>query len=271
MRNRFGLSRDIPTDVRRTVRRRCGFGCVICGSAIVTYEHFDPPFRDAKSHRTEGITLLCGGHQLESSKGLLSKESIGAANAKPICHQRGFSAQMLDFGSARPILFLGGTDVSLCGPGIAFNDRWLFRVRPPEAHSTRWRLSAKFQTSDGIIASEIRDNELIVPAKPFEIEQVGRRLLVHSDLQVVLDLEVFPPNQLTLNHYVIPVRDGTIFIGRKLMKQPFSEKEEMESVLEFQQNTGSAQTFADCRFRSEMAINFILTSNGVTLGTKQLS
>ena len=42
--NRFGLTRDIPEPVRRAVRQGTGFGCVICGAAIITYHHFDPPF-----------------------------------------------------------------------------------------------------------------------------------------------------------------------------------------------------------------------------------
>lgn len=29
--NKYGLTRDIPEDVKRKVRKRCGFGCVICG------------------------------------------------------------------------------------------------------------------------------------------------------------------------------------------------------------------------------------------------
>jgi hypothetical protein len=270
MKNRFGLPRDIPTEVRRRVRRRCGFGCVICGSAIVTYEHFDPPFRDAKTHRPEGITLLCGTHQLESSKGLLSKESISLANAKPLCHQRGFAAQALDLGNTRPTLLLGGTDFSECGPGVAFNDRWLFRVRPPEPHSGRWRLSAVFYASDGTIASEIRDNELLIPAGPFEIEQVGRRLLVRGGDEVALDLEVLPPSKLALNRYVIPVPNGVIFIGKKLVTDPVSGEEETKSVLEFRHNMGGTQTFVNCMFRSDMGLNVSLAANGLTLGTKQL-
>ncbi len=270
MKNRFGLSRDIPTEVRRRVRRRCGFGCVICGSAIVTYEHFDPPFRDARVHRPDGITLLCGTHQLESSKGLLSKESISLANAKPVCHEIGFAAQTLDLGNHRPTLILGGTDFSECGPGIAFNDRWLFRVRPPEPHSKRWRLSAVFHAPDGAIATEIRDNELLVPAGPFEIEQVGRRLLVRNHSEVLLDLEVVPPRKLALNQYFIPVKEGVIFIGKKPMKDPISGKEETLSVLEFRYTTGGTQTFLDCSFQSGLGLNLSLTANGLAIGTKNL-
>jgi hypothetical protein len=163
--NQFGLTRDIPKDVKLRVRRRCGFGCVICGNAIVTYEHFDPPFREANTHRAEGITLLCGSHQLESSKGLLSADSIRRANATPCCLQRGYAGHVLDLGHRqRPKLLVGGSDVTDCGSGLAFNDQSILRVREPEDQSGRWRLSAKFLSNGGAVACEIRNNELIVPA-----------------------------------------------------------------------------------------------------------
>lgn len=57
--NKYGLSRYVPSDVRRIVRQRCGFGCVICGLSLYDYEHFAPYFKDAKSHDPDGITLLC--------------------------------------------------------------------------------------------------------------------------------------------------------------------------------------------------------------------
>lgn len=52
--NQFGLSRDIPEAVKRQVRQRDGFGCIICGSAIIEYEHFEPEFHAAKFHSVDG-------------------------------------------------------------------------------------------------------------------------------------------------------------------------------------------------------------------------
>lgn len=258
--NRFGLARDIPKDVRQRVRRRCGFGCVICGSAIVTYEHFDPPYRDAPEHRPEGITLLCGSHQLESSKGLLSKYTIAQANARPICHQKGYASQLLDFGVNRPILSIGGTDVTQCGPGIAFDGKWLLRIRPPEAHSSRWRLSAMFNSADGTLACAIRNNELVVPAAPFEVEQVGRKLIVKHDSTLVLDLELEPPSRLLLNQYMIPLEQGVVFIGKRRIRHPISERLDDSSVLEFRHNSGGTVTLVDCAFQSDLGINLSLNN-----------
>ena len=42
--NKYGLGRYIESDTRRLIRKRCGFGCVICGIGFFDYEHFDPDF-----------------------------------------------------------------------------------------------------------------------------------------------------------------------------------------------------------------------------------
>ena len=56
--NDHGLSRTIPEGVKREVRQRCGFGCVICGLGFYDYEHFAPDFVDATEHNPAGMTLL---------------------------------------------------------------------------------------------------------------------------------------------------------------------------------------------------------------------
>lgn len=33
--NKQGISRDIPDPIKRDVRQRCGFGCVICGKCCI--------------------------------------------------------------------------------------------------------------------------------------------------------------------------------------------------------------------------------------------
>jgi hypothetical protein len=262
--NRFGLSRDIPSDVKRRVRRRCGFGCVVCGSAIHTFEHFDPPFRDATAHHEEGITLLCGSHQLESSKGLLSLESIREANANPCCHQRGYAAHVLDLGNERPRLLIGGSDVTDCGSGLAFNDCWLLRVREPEEHSKRWRLSARFSDRNGNLACEIRDNELILPARAFDIEQTARTLVVGREQDVVLELELLPPTTLAINRYVITTPSGVIFVGRRCVPDPFGSGESLRSVVAFEGH-GGIQTFVDCAFKADVGLNLCVTDAGLVM------
>jgi hypothetical protein len=93
--NRFGLKRSIPTDVARTVRQRCGFGCVVCGSAIYDYDHFDPEFKDARTHDPFGIILLCPNHHREKG-GFVGRTTLQRCAKAPFCKSSGFSYKAMD-------------------------------------------------------------------------------------------------------------------------------------------------------------------------------
>ena len=87
--NQHGLSRYIPADVRRDVRHRSKFGCVVCRRGFYQYEHIDPPFEDAESHDPDHICCLCGSCHDSVTRGHLSKAMVIAAyrkvQAPPLC------------------------------------------------------------------------------------------------------------------------------------------------------------------------------------------
>jgi hypothetical protein len=211
------------------------------------------------------ITLLCGSHQLESTKGLLSRESIAHFNAQPVCLQRGYASHPLDLGLRRPRVLVGGTNFTNCGTGIAFNGQWMFRVREPEPHSRRWRLSAVFPSPDGHFASMIRNNELILPAENLEIEQRAKSIVVRQDHGVVLELEFGPPDTVSVNQFVISNSEGRIFVGRRSLANPLSGVQESRSILEFQHDSGGTQTFVDCAFESNVGLHLCLENGGMVL------
>jgi hypothetical protein len=82
MMNQYGLPRDIPEPIRRQVRQECGFGCVVCGFAIIQYHHFEPPFEQAVIHDPNGIALLCG-HCHDLARSCWSKEKVARARRHP--------------------------------------------------------------------------------------------------------------------------------------------------------------------------------------------
>ena len=100
MKNKAGLSRTIPNGTKRLVRQRCGFGCVICGNAIIQYEHFNPEFENATKHDSNGITLLCGYCHDLKTRGFLSVDSVIAANKNPYCLQKNNSKFQMDISSS---------------------------------------------------------------------------------------------------------------------------------------------------------------------------
>lgn len=203
--NKHGLTRYVPTKVATVVRRRCGFGCVICGRAIYTYEHFAPVFAQAKSHDPKGITLLCGDHQNQSTKGLLSKETIALADMNPCAKQRGYADHLFDLGGKRPSLVVGSSNF-LTTSTLLINGRDYFRLDAPEYHSRLWRLTATFTDDLGKASCEIVNNELRIGADNFDFEQVGQRFLVHDYAgKEVLDMVLQPPTALVLHRFVIAV------------------------------------------------------------------
>jgi 5-methylcytosine-specific restriction endonuclease McrA len=78
----------IPSKIKREVRQRCGFGCVICGSPIYEYEHM-VEWCKTHHHRADELTLLCSQHHAEKTKRLLPEEKVKAANNNPYNLARG--------------------------------------------------------------------------------------------------------------------------------------------------------------------------------------
>jgi hypothetical protein len=112
--NKHGLSRDIPSPVKQAVRQRDGFGCVVCGLALIKYEHLDPEFKEAKSHDTAGIVLLCGGCENKRTKGMLSVDTIKRAAGNPRAKQFGFSRESMDVGLKPPTIRVGSVVATNC-------------------------------------------------------------------------------------------------------------------------------------------------------------
>lgn len=270
-RNRLGLGRTIGEAVRREVRRRCGFGCVICGNAIVTYEHFAPPYKDATRHDPNGITLLCGGHQLESSKGLLSKETIAEANANPVCKKLGYANHMLDLGGVKPALLLGGANVTECAPAIEIDGEFVFRIDPPERRSSRWRLTCRFCDETGRPICEIVENELIIRADNVDVEQSATRLLVRSYTSTLLEMELQPPAGFLIKQYSLRTRNGQIYIGLespsdRARRLGFSHAPLLvpeSTVLRLETANGSTFSFDACTFISPGGLRINLTDSGI--------
>lgn len=82
--------RKIPLPIQREVRKRCGFGCVICGMPLYEYEHM-MEWAVVKRHLPNEITLLCDRHHKEKTNGLLPKEKVFEANEAPYNLRQGVS------------------------------------------------------------------------------------------------------------------------------------------------------------------------------------
>lgn len=195
--NKHNLKRYVPVKVQEEVRRRCGFGCVICGAAWYDYEHFDPDFKDAKSHEADGITLLCMQHNQRRNRKTLSVETVRIANANPKCLQQGFSNETFDYGSEPiEVVFANSTFVD-CPIIISINNISILSIRSPTEEGMPYSVSAFFTDANGLVTLKIIDNVFYIGAENWDVECIGPRITVRrADGHISLILKSEPPRRI---------------------------------------------------------------------------
>ena len=213
MKNQFNLSRDIPADVKRQVRRACGFGCVLCGSSIVEYEHVDPEFNDAKEHDPRAIALLCPQCHAKVTRGFLSKQTVKEAILSPCSNRQGYSNEFFDIGKSQPTLVFAGVTLTNCPIPIEVRGAPLFEIKGSEESGAPFRLSGTFHNSRGFPSLEIVDNEWRAFDSNWDVEAVGGAIVVRDGPRhISLRLVAEPPNGLRVEQLDMSI-NGIRFIG----------------------------------------------------------
>jgi hypothetical protein len=198
-RNQHGLGRYVPQDVRREIRARCGFGCVICGLAYYDYEHFDPDFKDAKEHNADGMTLLCMQCNQKRARGTLSAETVARANANPKCKQRGFASELFDFGPEPIEVRLAGASFIDCRTLIQVRGVDLLSFNPPVEPGSPFLLSGFFSDVTGATTLKIVENEWFAGDENWDVEVVGQLITIRRGLgDIALQVKVLPPHALVI-------------------------------------------------------------------------
>jgi len=222
MANKYGLSRNIPAEVKRAVRQRDGFGCVVCGQAVIEYEHFDPEFSEAKTHDPAGIILLCIACHGLKTRNRLSRETIKMHALAPKARQVGFSHGPFDVGQDYPEIWLGNIVMTNVANIIQVREDVLLSVRPPEESGGPFRLNAFLTDRSGRLQLAIVDNEWKSPVSNWDVAVEGARISIRSGLRdIELLLRTDPPNRLVferirMSHkeFSIECREGSPTVFR---------------------------------------------------------
>ena len=198
--NKHGLSRYIPSEVKREVRRRSGFGCVVCGTAFgITYEHIDPPFKNAKQHKPQCMTLLCGSCQIKSTAKLLSKETIKYASAHPKSLQKSFSSDTLDIGRTHPEVVIGTLYAKETTNIIRVFGEPILCIDAPEQDGAPFSLSAVLTDRNENDILIIDENEWQNPTISWDVEVVGQHITIRRALRdILLVLRIDPPYRIVV-------------------------------------------------------------------------
>ncbi|EPN6134514.1 MULTISPECIES: hypothetical protein [Enterobacter cloacae complex] len=197
--NKHGLSRYIPEAIKREVRQRCGFGCVICGFGFYDYEHFDPDFVDAKLHDPNGMTLLCSQCNQKRARGRLSAHTVEIANRNPKCKQLGFANEMFDFHNDPITVKFAGVTFYNCKDLIMVNDRPILTVLPSLEPHGPMLLSGVFCNAIGQETLRIHENEWSAKTDNWDVVCEGPRITIRGGLgDIVLALKMEVPNGLVI-------------------------------------------------------------------------
>jgi len=88
-------SRDPGDQIKAMLRREVNFGCPVrhvdgtgCGSPILTFHHFDPPWATCFAHHPEGMIALCPSHHLQADAGLLTNAHLRDFKRHPFIDDR---------------------------------------------------------------------------------------------------------------------------------------------------------------------------------------
>jgi len=189
--------------VKRAVRQRCGFGCVICGSPVYDYDHIRG--YATTGHDADWITLLCPEHHREKTAGRMPQAVAEEANRNP--HNKS-----TDSGKAMPLYFSGavfsvefgsvcvrhtleaGAARSTC---ILVDGMTVVGVRRVEH---RILVTANLRDSDNQPVLTIRDGELRHSTAVWDVVTEGQGLKIRqAEGDIYLEMRFLPPDRVVIS------------------------------------------------------------------------
>ncbi|MDG4717971.1 MULTISPECIES: hypothetical protein [Thalassospira] len=281
--NRHGLSRTIPEEVKREIRQRSKFGCVVCRQAIYTYEHILPCFVDATEHNPDNMCLLCPNHQRDSTDGVLSKaiiqnayEQIQKSNA-PLAPNRHNFFNLTDHPTA--IVEFGPTSFHGFQSIINIDGKDLLCFSKSENLDQFLNINAQFFDSSGQRLFSIKNNEWIGNHRSWDIDFVGRRLTIRRRLgDVIFSAEkLINSNTIRIEKIDMWIKPFHIYADKKQFKIGqinTNKKQYVYYGIHAQLHYGKCGVFLDSQSTNNLAVgqlkiyggNAIITGTGINLG-----
>jgi hypothetical protein len=207
--NEVPTSRNIPLPIKRAIRQRCGFGCVICGLPLYEYEHM-LGWANVHRHVAEEITLLCDQHHSEKTKGLLPIETMTRANANPFNLREGVSSPYNLHYSGNGIFFaistctFGNTDIYQDDEGNIFSRCIAIAIDSvPILEYVKFNnelfLNLRLFDEFNECVLLIVENQLWYKTDTWDIEFVGRNLVIREkQRKILIDMIFNPPDSIAI-------------------------------------------------------------------------
>lgn len=213
---------EIPSSVKLKVRRRCGFGCVICGLPLYEYHHVIP-YAVSRNHDPDNITLLCDRHHKEATNGLLPSTKIAEANLRPLNKRSNISTPFgLHFGSPIEVIIGGNSLATLTArhepyavTAIRIDDVDIIGLQASK--SSELFLNIQIFSMDGFPILYVHENEIIYSVeKAWDVEFKGKTLTIReAKRKVLLKLRFDPPHRVSIVQGVIAYMGAGVFVFPK--------------------------------------------------------
>ncbi|MCH5586025.1 HNH endonuclease [Shimazuella sp. AN120528] len=184
--------RDIPSDIKRSVRRESYYGCVVCGTPIIEYHHIEP-YHIVKCHEVHNLVALCPNHHRKAGNGTYSKEYVYKMKQNPFNKNRDNIRDDFMLGDYDKFKFkIGSNYYENIETIIMVKGKPLLEFKKDEFGNVA--MNALFYDSRNDLIAEIKNNEWITYLKPklWDVTYSGGKLKINSDRKKVL-LE-FRPN-----------------------------------------------------------------------------
>jgi 5-methylcytosine-specific restriction endonuclease McrA len=198
----------IPHAVKRLVRQRCAFGCIVCGAPIYDYDHL-VPWSQVRAHEPDNLVLLCPQHHREKTSGLLPVATVKKAAETP------HNARATQ--SASHLLHYAGQE---CRAGVASNE-WiwpllnqgefaaplvvddtpiiLFRIE--DEHLL---LTVQLFDAGNRLVLQVLDNELRYSLALWDITMEGRQLTIrNAPGKIFVRITFEPPTRITIDRALV--------------------------------------------------------------------
>lgn len=200
---------DIPAEIKRVVRQRCGFGCVMCGVPIYDYEHM-VDYAKVRTHEVKNITLLCPNHHRAKTNHLLPTSKLIEANANPFNLTRVSTAPYnFQFDGREPKVILGSVEFRAWSANFAaviIDGTPIIGFRFENGHAL---LNLRAYDDANQLVLQVVDSEMIHMVDFWDFEFVGSTLTVRPRNKEILLQVQFLPEANTVN-----VQRGTLQFNR---------------------------------------------------------
>lgn len=212
--NKHGLSRHIDAEIARQLRQEAGFGCVVCGCSLITYEHIIN-FSDVDQHRAEDMAVLCENCHGKVTRGQLSKEYVRGKKANPKALEDGFARDVFFTCSEQPTVILGDTEIKDVETHLMIGHDPIIWIKAPDDEGGQVRLNLALSNKSGSRILEIVDNEWRVNKANWDVETTANRMRFRkSKGNISLEIEFQAPDKFKITRMNMLHKGFSIFLDR---------------------------------------------------------